>query len=94
MSRLVVGGAVQVECDEAVVERVRLGGKENGRLVCTYDDFATYGIRRRSLAAGIAELVALGFIEVTERGRMAAADFVNGSTELMPPASVSARGAP
>src|SRR5436190_14169667 len=53
------------------IEHCNHGGKENGRLVCTYDDFAAYGIRRRSIASGIAELVALGFIEVTERGRMA-----------------------
>jgi hypothetical protein len=45
------------------------GGKDNGRLVCTFGDFEKYGVRRHSIGPGLRELVALGFIEVTEQGR-------------------------
>ncbi len=44
------------------------GGKENGRLVVTFDQFGAYGIDRTSIASALRELEALGFIEVTERG--------------------------
>jgi hypothetical protein len=44
------------------------GGRQNGTLKCTYDDFERYGIRRRSTRAGIECAIALGFIDVVERG--------------------------
>ena len=44
------------------------GGKENGRLPCTYEHFQEYGIDRDSIAPAIRELVALGFVEITEHG--------------------------
>jgi hypothetical protein len=57
-----------------VVERIEIelahhGGKDNGALTVTYDDFVSYGIDRHAIAPAIREAVALGFIEVTERGR-------------------------
>jgi len=48
------------------------GGKENGRLIVTYDDFQVYGIRRQSLRTAIALAVKLGFVDVTARGRRSA----------------------
>jgi hypothetical protein len=50
-------------------------GRDNGRLPVTYEDFEAYGIDRHSIAPAINELEALGFIEVTERGRAGNAEF-------------------
>jgi len=57
-----------------VIERIEIelghhGGNDNGRLVVTYDDFARYGIDRHAIAPAIREAEALGFIEITQRGR-------------------------
>jgi hypothetical protein len=41
----------------------------NGRLGVTYRDFEEWGVPRHKIASAIRELEALGFIEVTERGR-------------------------
>jgi hypothetical protein len=51
------------------VENMRNGGKENGRLVCPYDDFEDYGIRRPSIPAALRRLESRGLIEITQRGR-------------------------
>jgi hypothetical protein len=61
--------------DRIEIEHGRHGGVENGKLPVTYDDFAEFGIRRKAISSGLFELVALGFIEITEKGRMAAAEF-------------------
>src|SRR5262249_15093370 len=50
-------------------------GSDNGRLPITYEDFQAYGIDRHAIAPAINELEALGFIEVTERGRTGNAEF-------------------
>ncbi len=47
----------------------------NGRLPVTYDHFEEYGLHRRSIAPAIRELVALGFIEVPQRGCAGNASF-------------------
>jgi len=44
-------------------------GRENGRLPVTYTDFVAYGVSKHAVAPALRELEALGFIEVTERGR-------------------------
>jgi hypothetical protein len=41
---------------------------DNG-LPVTFNDFQRYGIDRHFIAPVIRELVALGFVEVTEQGR-------------------------
>jgi hypothetical protein len=51
------------------IELAHHGGKDNGKLPVTYDDFEFYGIHRHAIAPAIKEAVALGFIEVTEHGR-------------------------
>lgn len=66
--------------DRLMLEHLNHGGMENGKLVCTYDDFAAFGIRRKSVAPAIRELIALGFLVVTQRGRMAAAEFHTPNT--------------
>src|SRR5262249_37500536 len=55
--------------DRIEIEFRHHGGKENGRLPVTFNDFTRYGIDRHSVAPAIRELEALGFIEVTEHGR-------------------------
>ncbi|MEH2501554.1 hypothetical protein V1290_000365 [Bradyrhizobium sp. AZCC 1578] len=57
------------------VELAHHGGKENGRLPVTYENFEEYGIDRQAIAPAIREAEALGFIEVTERGRAGNAEF-------------------
>jgi hypothetical protein len=63
-----------------LIERIELehahhGGTENGRLPVTYNDFVQYGIDRHAVKPALAEAVALGFVEVTERGRGGNAEF-------------------
>jgi hypothetical protein len=55
------------------IEFAHHGGKDNGNLPVTFDNFADYGIHRTSIGPALAELEALGFIKVTERGKMARA---------------------
>ncbi|PZV36480.1 hypothetical protein [Mesorhizobium kowhaii] len=45
------------------------GGNDNGKLPTTYDDFEEYGIHRHAIAPAIREVVALGFVEITQAGR-------------------------
>jgi hypothetical protein len=63
-----------------LIERIELehahhGGTENGRLPVTYNDFVRHGIDRHAVHPALAEAVALGFVEVTERGRGGNAEF-------------------
>jgi hypothetical protein len=55
--------------DRLEIELAHHGGMDNGRLPTTYDDFQRYGIDRHSIGAALRELEALGFIEITQRGR-------------------------
>jgi hypothetical protein len=52
------------------IELAHHGGKpeENGKLPCTYEHFAEFGLHRDAIAPAIRELVALGFVEITQRG--------------------------
>ena len=51
------------------IENMRHRGTNNGRIICTYDDFAGYGIRRRSISRGLRNLRRVGLLVVTQRGR-------------------------
>ena len=51
------------------------GGGLNGALPVTYDDFEKYGIRRRSILTFLAETIVLGFVDRTQKGRRAIAEF-------------------
>ncbi len=57
------------------IEHGHHGGRENGSLPVTYDQFAAYGLHPKSIAPAIRELVTLGFIEITQRGCAGNADF-------------------
>ena len=54
--------------DRIELEHLRHGGRENGNLVCTYDDFEQAGLRRKSVANAIRECEALGFLVTTRHG--------------------------
>jgi hypothetical protein len=51
------------------IEMRHHGGRDNGKLPVTFEDFVEYGLDRHAIAPAIRELEALGFIRVTERGR-------------------------
>jgi hypothetical protein len=51
------------------------GGTDNGKLPVTYDDFERYGIHRHAIGPAIREVVALGFVEITEAGRAGNAEW-------------------
>jgi hypothetical protein len=57
------------------IEHAHHGGADNGKLPVTYADFQSYGVERHAIAPAIREAVALGFIEITERGRAGNAEF-------------------
>jgi hypothetical protein len=51
------------------IEHMKHGGKDNGRLTCTYEDFIAYGVRDRSIPAALQHLQTVGILHVTQRGR-------------------------
>lgn len=57
------------------IELAHHGGADNGRLPVTFDDFETYGIDRHAIAPAQREVAALGFVDVTERGRAGNGEF-------------------
>jgi hypothetical protein len=61
--------------DRIEIELGHHGGNDNGRLPVTYIDFVSYGIERHAIGPAIREAVALGFLEVTERGCAGNAEF-------------------
>jgi hypothetical protein len=61
--------------DRIEIELGDHGGMDNDKLPVTYDDFARYGIDRDAIAPAIREVVALGFVEITQAGRAGNADW-------------------
>src|SRR5258708_7616015 len=61
--------------DRISIELALHGGNDNGKLPVTYDQFEEYGIHREAIPPAIREFEALGFIEVTQRGRASAGEF-------------------
>jgi hypothetical protein len=61
--------------DRLEIELADHGGSNNGRLPVTYDDFEQFGIHRHAIAPAIREVVALGFVEITEAGRAGNAEW-------------------
>jgi hypothetical protein len=57
------------------IELRRHAGQGNGDLIVNFAQFEEYGVRRHSIASGIRGLEALGFIEVTQRGRSGNSEF-------------------
>ena len=54
--------------DRLEVELARHGGKDNGSLPVTHDQFRQLGIHHHAIGPGLRELAALGLIEITEHG--------------------------
>jgi hypothetical protein len=57
------------------IELAHHGGKDNGKLPVTYDNFQDYGIDRHAIGPAIREAVALGFLEITVTGRAGNAEW-------------------
>ena len=71
----VLSRAAHMVLSRLEVEHAHHGGKDNGKLPCTFAHFEEYGVHRRSVAPAIRELVALGFVEVTRKGAAGNAEF-------------------
>src|SRR4029077_6606255 len=61
--------------DRLEIEHAHHGGNDNGELPVTYDQFIEYGIHRNAVSPAIREVEALGFVEITERGRAGNAEW-------------------
>lgn len=61
------------------IELANHGGRDNGKLPVTFDQFEEYGIHRHAIAPAIREVCALGFIEKTKQGRVSAGGFNEAS---------------
>lgn len=61
--------------DRLEIEFAAHGGTSNGKLPVTYDQFKDYGIHRHAIAPARREVVALGFVVVTEAGRAGNAEW-------------------
>src|SRR5262249_51351338 len=51
------------------LEQLRHGGKDNGKLPVTYQDFSEYGLRRSSVIRARNEAIRKGFVRITRKGR-------------------------
>ena len=61
--------------DRLEIEHAHHGGNDNGELPVTYDQFIEYGVHRNAVSPAIREVEALGFVEITERGRAGNAEW-------------------
>jgi hypothetical protein len=62
--------------DRIEIELAAHGGKDNGKLPVTFADLKAFGISNRDdIARGIRETCALGFAELTRRGRAGNGEF-------------------
>jgi DNA-binding transcriptional ArsR family regulator len=59
--------------DTFEIEHCRHGGRDNGRLICTYDDFERGGAGRSSISRALRDLEDAGIVDI-RRGRRAYAD--------------------
>jgi hypothetical protein len=70
----VLSRAGRMLLDRIGIELAHHGGNDNGKLIVTYDQFVDYGIHRHAIAPAIRETCALGFLEVTQKGRPSAGE--------------------
>ncbi|MER8564271.1 hypothetical protein NKH85_04895 [Mesorhizobium sp. M0924] len=61
--------------DRLEIELGHHGGNDNGKLPTTFDQFEDYGIHRHAIAPAVREVVALGFVEITQEGRAGNAEW-------------------
>ena len=76
--------------ERLMIEHMRHGGTKNGQLPCTYSDFEKFGVRRKSIAVALDQLVALGFIKCIRKGHLMP-DSDNGTPSLYLITSLSER---
>jgi len=57
--------------ERLIVENSEHRMLENGNLICTYDQFESFGVTRSRIQAAISEGVVLGLLRVTRGGRYA-----------------------
>jgi hypothetical protein len=55
--------------ERVMIEHMNHAGTENGNLIVTYTDFREHGIRDKSVRTDIAIAEALGWIEITVKGK-------------------------
>jgi hypothetical protein len=72
---MALGGSARKILDRLEIEHAGHGGNDNGKLPCTYEQFMNYGVDSHAIRPGLDELIALGFIEITEEGRAGNADW-------------------
>ncbi|MGY8631844.1 hypothetical protein RAD15_05010 [Bradyrhizobium sp. 14AA] len=65
--------------DRICIELANHGGKDNGKLPVTIDQFVEHGMDRHAVAPAIREVCALGFVEKTKQGRVSAGGFNEAS---------------
>ena len=51
------------------IEHAHHGGHDNSNLPVTFDQFVQYGVHRDAISPGTRELIALGFVIITQQGR-------------------------
>lgn len=56
--------------DRLILEFLRTGGQENGKLVVTWDQFQAHGCTRRLIRRSLRQLIAGGFVRTTVQGGM------------------------
>lgn len=61
--------------DRIDIELAHHAGHDNGKLPVTYGDFQRYGIDRHAIGPALREIEALGFVQITERGRAGNAEY-------------------
>jgi hypothetical protein len=54
------------------IELLKHGGRNNGALIVTYNDFVAFGMHRSTIAPAIRQLVKVGLVAITDRGWRAA----------------------
>jgi DNA-binding transcriptional MocR family regulator len=65
----VLSRAAHLAMSRIEIEQRHHGGRDNGRLPVTFQDFVDYGIHHSSVTPALRELEAVGIIRVTQRGR-------------------------
>jgi hypothetical protein len=66
--RSLSGNAMKI-LNRILIEHMNHAGLENGRLPVSYDDFVKYGMRRHAIRPALNELIAAGFIRISQPGR-------------------------
>lgn len=61
--------------DRLEIELGHHGGKDNGRLPVTYEQFSRFGVDRQAIPPALRGVIALGFVEITKHGRAGNAEY-------------------